>query len=129
MKDVEFSRGSNFRDQGLMAPGKAHKNSGGLDRSEPYHRAAIRARKAHRDKYRPDRKTAESMAKLYRSGLIPRAKRGRRPSTDVTQAIQLRSKGDSWSRIAENLWPRYRQWSYAKQKQKLGSFAMRLPNG
>lgn len=51
--------------------------------------AAIRAAAAHKRGHRPDRESAEKMARAYRAVLIPREKSGSKPQPETVQAAKL----------------------------------------
>jgi len=77
--------------------------------AEPWHRAVTRSAGGHRDKYRPDRQTAERMAKAYRAALIPRRKPGRKPDSATETAAGMRMRGDPWCEVYSAVVPGWRR--------------------
>jgi len=59
-------------------------------------RAVTRFAKRLKKQHAPDRRTAEQLARLLRSALVPRRKPGRKPTFRVLTALRMRSKGVPW---------------------------------
>jgi hypothetical protein len=62
-------------------------------------RSIARFAKRLRARHSIDRRTAEQLARLLRSALVPRRKPGRKPTLRVLTALRMRSKGVPWPEV------------------------------